>query len=252
MRARVRAASAGAPSGRYPDAWRDLSAPTCGTSLMGAHFPGPTAGPRRLQAAMGTPKSQESEPRRVRIADDGVNASVPAIVCEQEYRGVGPPNAFAHQLRADAVLVSLPRARQLDALVRCAREALPPLRFTTEMTRQSNMPQSHTMTTPTGPPGASVVATSAVTCSGDSTPHRVTPKQHGSESPVGTSAARSRVSAGVTDRPKRDESSTSSPLDAAATTPTAAASAAMAEATAAHTTTARTTDASNAATSCER
>ncbi len=26
-------------------------------------------------------------------------------------------NAFAHQLRADAVLVSLPRARQLDALL---------------------------------------------------------------------------------------------------------------------------------------
>jgi len=30
------------------------------------------------------------------------------------------PNAFAHQLRADAALVSLPRARQLDALVRHA------------------------------------------------------------------------------------------------------------------------------------
>jgi len=110
--------------GRDPGAWQDFSAPTCGTGLMGAHFPGPTAGPRRLQAAMGTPRTREREPRGCGIAEDGVGASVPAIVCELECRGGGPPNAFAHQLRADAVLVSLPRARQLDALVR--RTPVPP------------------------------------------------------------------------------------------------------------------------------
>ena len=38
-------------------------------------------------------------------------------------RPIAPSNAFAHQLRADAVLVSLPRARQLDALVRYAASA---------------------------------------------------------------------------------------------------------------------------------
>ncbi len=93
---------------------------------MGAPFPGPTAGPRRVQADVGTPRSEEQGPRRVRIAEDGVNPSVPAIVCEQECRGVGPPNVLALQLRADAALVSLPRARQLDARV---GQRPPPIRM---------------------------------------------------------------------------------------------------------------------------
>ncbi|KAF0206695.1 MAG: hypothetical protein FD171_2251, partial [Actinobacteria bacterium] len=51
---------------------------------MGAPFPGPTAGPRRVQADMGTPRNPEPEPRRVGIAEGGVDASVPASVCELE------------------------------------------------------------------------------------------------------------------------------------------------------------------------
>ena len=68
---------------------------------MGAHASGPTAGPRRVRADVGTPRSEEPEPRRVRIAEDDVDASVPASVCEQEYRGVGPPNVSVLQQRAE-------------------------------------------------------------------------------------------------------------------------------------------------------
>ncbi len=55
----------------------------------------------------------------LRSTDDGVVASVPLSGNSlPECRGACPSNAFAHQLRAHAFQVSLPRARQLDALVR--------------------------------------------------------------------------------------------------------------------------------------
>ncbi|MGB4580291.1 MAG: hypothetical protein WBI91_00260, partial [Coriobacteriia bacterium] len=71
--------------------------------LRGAHASGPTAGPRRVRADVGTPRSEEPEPRRVRIAESDVDASVPAGVCEQEYRGAGPPNVFGLQPRTSGI-----------------------------------------------------------------------------------------------------------------------------------------------------
>ena len=65
---------------------------------------------------------QRLAPQTALVARRPDTDAAPLTALSEATDGPGLSNAFAHQLRADAVLVSLPRARQLDALVR-AHEA---------------------------------------------------------------------------------------------------------------------------------